>query len=79
MMKSKKAGGGIHCAELTRSSLPDDAVNDAYFVLQDEQHSFTVPLETILLCLRFAEREGEVPALPTEWWQLLQICYRQLN
>ncbi|MEB7587795.1 hypothetical protein NGC36_21240 [Serratia rubidaea] len=79
MTKSEKVGGDIYCAEVTRSSLPDDVLDDTYFVMQDGQHSFIVPLETILLCLRFAEREGEVPALPLEWWQLLQIRYRQLN
>ena len=38
------------------------------FALQDRYHQFSLPLETVLSCLRMAEGEGGVPELPPEWW-----------
>lgn len=34
------------------------------FAMQDRQHQFSLGLVTVLQCLRVAEREGFVPALP---------------
>lgn len=39
-----------------------------YFLLRSEKNKFTIGLGDILECLRFAEKEGEVPKLPVEWW-----------
>lgn len=38
------------------------------FALQDRYHRFSLPLETLLSCLRMAEDEGGVPQLPEDWW-----------
>lgn len=38
------------------------------FALQDKHHRFSLGLETVLQCLRAAEQEGAVPALPDAWW-----------
>ena len=36
--------------------------------MRSEKNKFTIGLGDILECLRFAEKEGEVPKLPVEWW-----------
>lgn len=41
------------------------------FALQDRHHQFSLGLETVLQCLRAAEREGAVPELPAYWWSAL--------
>ncbi|KAB1440345.1 XRE family transcriptional regulator [Pseudodesulfovibrio senegalensis] len=38
------------------------------FAMQDKHHDFSIGLRTILQCLRLAEQEGNVPPLPTDWW-----------
>lgn len=44
------------------------------FALQDRHHQFSLGLTTILQCVRLAEQEGGVPALPEEWW--IQVARR---
>lgn len=46
-----------------------------YFVLQDSVHKFTMELSDILLCLKFAEREGFIPELPGPWWTEMASHY----
>ncbi|MDH3000188.1 hypothetical protein A1D23_08325 [Chelonobacter oris] len=36
-----------------------------YFALRDRHHEFSLPLSTLLECLKFAENEGVIPAIPT--------------
>ncbi|WP_447870047.1 hypothetical protein [Serratia fonticola] len=79
MMKRGKICAGVNTAEVEKKCSPDEDIHDIHFVMRDEQHHFIMTLETVLSCVRFAEQEGEVPALPLEWWQLLQTRYRQLN
>ena len=38
------------------------------FHLKDSHHDFTIGLIDILRCLKFAEENGAVPELPTDWW-----------
>lgn len=49
------------------------------FAMQDRQHQFSLGLVTVLQCLRVAEREGFVPALPPEWWWAVESRYNQLE
>jgi len=79
MTNSKKNGECVNTAEVEQRCLPSLNVHDIHFVMRDEQHHFIMTLETVLSCLRFAEQEGDVPALPLEWWKLLLTRYRQLN
>ena len=44
------------------------------FALQDRHHKFSMGLSTVLQCLRMAEQEGGVPALPSDWW--IQVARR---
>ncbi|MEC7014411.1 hypothetical protein VXM78_22410 [Salmonella enterica subsp. enterica serovar Typhimurium] len=50
-----------------------------HFVLQDSSHTMLMPLETLLRCLREAEKQGEVPVLPVEWWALLNCKYPEIS
>ncbi|EPC00571.1 hypothetical protein L861_06435 [Litchfieldella anticariensis FP35 = DSM 16096] len=57
----------------------DELAKDEYmvFALKDQHHQFTLGLETVLQCMKFAEQEGVVPSLPEEWW--LQVSSRYQN
>lgn len=50
-----------------------------YFLLRSEKNKFTIGLGDILECLRFAEKEGEVPKLPAEWWEKIWSMYPQIQ
>jgi len=39
------------------------------FAMQDNHHTFTMDLVTILQCVKMAEEEGGIPELPEDWWQ----------
>ncbi|ELQ9312144.1 hypothetical protein R3D73_005190 [Serratia marcescens] len=73
--------GAFNSAELKHALRPGglEYLSEMHFVMQDNYHQFTLSLGTMLECLQVAEREGEVPPLPAEWWQLLQRSYRQLK
>jgi hypothetical protein len=40
--------------------------------MKDKQHEFSIGLRTILYCLTIAEKEGYVPKLPADWWELVR-------
>ena len=66
-------------AELTGEALVEPCVNCSetiYFALQDNERTFSIGLQTVLQCLRFAEEQGEVPKLPQEWWHAIIHKYR---
>lgn len=50
-----------------------------YFLLRSEENKFVIGLSDILECLRFAEKEGEVPKLPAEWWGEIWSMYSQIR
>lgn len=50
-----------------------------YFLLRSGENTFTMGLGDLLECLRFAEKEGEVPKLPTEWWGRIWSMYPQIQ
>lgn len=58
---------------------PGECASQMHFVMQDNYHQFTLRLETLLLCLQTAEREGEIPPLPETWWLTLQAAYPNLR
>ena len=37
---------------------------------------FLLGLRTVLACLAFAEREGQVPELPADWWVNINRRYQ---
>lgn len=45
------------------------------FKLKDNEKEFMIGLQDILKCLRFAEEEGAVPPLSSDWWIDLQNQY----
>lgn len=55
--------------ELPQSHQRDEIIG---FTLQDNFHTFTLPLGTILEILKFAERIGYIPPIPAEWWVLMK-------
>ncbi|MGS3076866.1 hypothetical protein AB2909_14825 [Escherichia coli] len=52
--------------------IPSPELPQLHFVMQDNYHTFLLSLEDILLCLREAERQGEIPPVGDEWWVALQ-------
>ena len=50
-----------------------------YFLLRCKENEFTIGLGDILECLRFAEKEGEVPKIPAEWWGKIWSMYPQIQ
>lgn len=45
------------------------------FAMRDRHHTFSLGLDTVLECLRLAEEEGEVPPLPSVWWEQVHGRY----
>ncbi|MCQ6909735.1 hypothetical protein [Escherichia coli] len=41
--------------------IPSPELPQLHFVMKDNYHTFLLSLENILLCLREAERQGEIP------------------
>ncbi|EKO2287140.1 hypothetical protein PZV05_000241 [Salmonella enterica] len=58
---------------------PCPELQQMHFVLQDNYHVFLLSLEDILLCLREAEKHGEVPHINDVWWGTLQIAFPRLR
>lgn len=52
--------------------IPSPELPQLHFVMKDNYHTFLLSLENILLCLREAERQGEIPPVGDEWWPHLQ-------
>ncbi|EBS0651398.1 hypothetical protein PJ142_003239 [Salmonella enterica] len=52
--------------------VPSPKLPQLHFVMKDNYHTFLLSLENILLSLREAERQGEVPPIADEWWGTLQ-------
>lgn len=50
-----------------------------YFLLRSGENTFTMGLGDLLDCLCFAEKEGEVPKLPAEWWGRIWSMYPQIQ
>ncbi len=53
----------------------EPTVNQLYFELKDNYHTFQMGLSTILECLLYAEQKGEVPDLPPEWKNTVSDIY----
>jgi len=47
----------------------ENCFEDIVFALKDSHGNvFSLGLSTMLECLKFSEKEGVIPKLPTEWW-----------
>ena len=46
-----------------------------WFELKKGDEKFKIGLSDILSCLKFAERTGEIPKLPSEWWSIIEGLY----
>ncbi|HFG7806515.1 TPA: hypothetical protein ACGIM3_000630 [Salmonella enterica subsp. enterica serovar Java] len=55
--------------------LPCPEMERMHFVMKDNHHTFLLSLENILLCLREAEKKGEVPQIDEAWWGTLSWSY----
>ncbi|HIB1384596.1 TPA: hypothetical protein ACWV7G_001499 [Salmonella enterica subsp. enterica serovar Muenchen] len=55
--------------------LPCPEMERMHFVMKDNHHTFLLSLENILLCLREAEKQGEVPQIDEAWWDTLSWRY----
>lgn len=59
--------------------LEPDAEDILWFSLKKGAIEFKIGLSDILMCLRFAEKQGEIPELPRMWWTRLSGMYPKLN
>ncbi len=59
--------------------IPSPELPQLHFVMKDNYHTFLLSLENILLSLREAERQGEVPPIADEWWMTLQGKFNVLR
>lgn len=48
----------IHC---------DNCFEEVVFMLRDKDHEFSVGLISVLVCLEFAIKTGNLPKLPASW------------
>ncbi|EHE6020385.1 hypothetical protein JMS36_001792 [Salmonella enterica] len=55
--------------------LPCPEMECMHFVMKDNHHTFLLSLKNILLCLREAEKQGEVPQIDEAWWDTLSLRY----
>lgn len=45
----------------------DNCFEQVVFFLKDKEHEFSMGLSTVLECLIFAVRNGDLPKLPSSW------------
>ncbi|HFW3091131.1 TPA: hypothetical protein ACIBE3_004833 [Salmonella enterica subsp. enterica serovar Reading] len=74
-MKTKKKHTEHNIAIPEGMVKPCPELQQMHFVMQDNYHIFLLSLENILLCLREAEKHGEVPRINDEWWIRLQSSF----
>ncbi len=51
----------------------DASRDQMYFVLEKDGERFLLGIRDVLRCLRFAEKQGEIPKLPEGWWSWVNI------
>lgn len=56
-----------------------DAEDILWFGLKKGNVDFKIGLSDILMCLKFAEEQGEVPKLPSVWWTRVSSVYPKLD
>ena len=57
----------------------EECLEDYIFLMKDNYHEFEIGLRTILACLAFAEKEGAVPPIDSEWWCAVRSSYPELH
>ena len=64
-----------------RASMDDNKHNrgeeEYIFQMKDNYHEFGIDIRTMVSMVAFAEREGLVPELPTEWLSKIHTRYPQ--
>lgn len=78
----KKADKKIENAFLNRAKVEsseeiacDNCYEHVVFLLKDKDHEFSVGLTTVLECLMFAIKNGNLPKLPKNWVRLVDGYY----
>ncbi len=54
----------------------DNCFEQVVFLLKDKDHEFSLGLETVLECLAFAIKNGNLPKLPSDWLRHVDSIYR---
>lgn len=49
--------------------------DQVYFKMAKEETEFLIGLKDILYCIRFAEKQGELPELGIDWWHRAALLY----
>lgn len=59
--------------------IPGDNDDYFYFTLQLAPYKSIIGLSHILMCIKLAEEEGNIPLLPREYWYKLEHFYPELE
>lgn len=59
--------------------LEPDAEDILWFSLKKGDIPFKIGLSDVLMCLKFAEQQGEVPELSRLWWIQVSTMYPKLD
>ena len=68
MEEQAKLTGDVIDTRDTEKCDGDYGNGDLYFLLEDSTHRFTISLENVLECLKFAEDQYEIEPLPSSFW-----------
>lgn len=53
----------------------EECFEPVVFLLKDKEHEFSLGLSTVLECLAFAVRTGDLPKIPTSWFSVVdEVC-----
>ncbi|RJX68633.1 hypothetical protein DZ860_16690 [Vibrio sinensis] len=66
----------IKSITLTEIPTPQDVDPSSKFVIDNGVTQTMISVDVILQCLRIAERQGDIPSLPQEWWFPLMARYQ---
>ena len=52
-----------------------DCFERVVFMLRDKDHEFSIGLSTVLECVMFAIKNGDLPKLPSSWLKDIDYAY----
>lgn len=56
---------------------PDKTDEILWFALKNGETKCKIGLSDVLACIKFAERIGEIPPLPSCWWSQIEGLYNR--
>ena len=53
----------------------DNCFEQVVFMMRDKEHEFSIGLSTVLECITFAIKNGDLPKLPQSWLSDIDSIY----